>query len=419
MKAAVPVKRVGTVPSCGAVAATAAGGPAAPHSAARSGGGGGGSVTKKQTGTSTIKDFLLGWLPFRAPPKDLVRRGILHAHPAAQMGGRSELSADDVFGNELAVTLRWPDTVNGIPGAVGVLMARLRANDADGIRTEGIFRVPGDATEMRQLRQQVNQGSAIAEVLDQCQNMHSVAGLLKMYFRDLRPPLLTFDLYDDFIQYAAEVGAPSEVGDVSGLRRLLDRLPEGHCTLLQHLIEFLAEVVQYSSENLMKVGNTAAVFAPNLLRPQLETMEHLADTQHTVNLLVILITCREQIFGTAGVALPPSSRTSAQGCSALSAQLSSGPGHGGRESLRSAASSHGQSLSRDGSFASTATPGESTADHLAPSTGGLARGISQGEPRSWYYLTQDHEQKGPVRQPARARTPSPHPSPRAAIHAAA
>ena len=39
----------------------------------------------------------------------------------------------------------------------------------------------------------------------------------------------------------------------------------------------------------MNVGNTAAVFAPNLLRPRVESIEQLADTAHVVNLVAVMI----------------------------------------------------------------------------------------------------------------------------------
>ena len=47
----------------------------------------------------------------------------------------------------------------------------------------------------------------------------------------------------------------------------------------------------------MTVGNTAAVFAPNLLRPEVDTLEHLADTAHVVNLMIVLIGRCPDIFG--------------------------------------------------------------------------------------------------------------------------
>jgi len=338
--------------------------------------GGGGNSMKKH---SNIREFLLGWLPFRAPPKDLVRRGILHAEP----GGTAQAGAavDEVFGCHLATALRRPDTVNGIPSVVSVLMDLLRRNGAEGLRSEGIFRVPGDQTEMRGLRQLLNQGGDTEQVLSNCQNLHSIAGLLKMYFRELRPPLLTFELYDDFIQCSADLGAPSAVGDVSALRDLLSRLPEGHGPLLRHLIEFLAEVVGHGGESRMTAGNTAAVFAPNLLRPELETLEHLADTAHIVNLITTLILNHRRVFGSE-----MSSRASFEAAVPRSAStdqaiyLSTQPSRSGH------ASDSQPALMSSGSQGCAAAAGEGSEP-------------SEVEPRSWYYLSQDHQQQGPVDWP--------------------
>jgi len=315
-----------------------------------------------------------------------VRRGILHADPGGGPGGSS---GDEIFGNELAAALRRPDTSSdGIPRVVSVLMDRLRRNNAEGIRAEGVFRVPGDQTEMRELRQLLNQGGDAEQVLDQCQNLHSTAGLLKMYFRELRPPLLTFELYDDFIRCSAEMGAPSGVGDVSTLRTLLTHLPDGHLTLLQHLIHFLNEVVSYGSESKMNAGNTAAVFAPNLLRPELETLEHLADTAHIVNLITVLIMNYERIFGTQPVPSQPSSRASTDAVVHRSASTEQVGYHGDSAHLsRSVPTSNSQA-----SLMHSVSRGESL---------GVVSTTEQGEdaaeaPRSWYYLTHDHEQQGPV-----------------------
>merc|ERR1719197_275876 len=139
-------------------------------------------------------------------------------------------------------------------------------------------------------------------------NEHSVAGLLKMFFRELREPLLTYALYDDFIQCSAALGTctdPTFHTRVGGLNQLLGRLPPGHRDLLLHLVMFLKEVTKHAATCKMTVGNCAAVFGPNLLRPQAETLEHLADTVHIVNLLAAMIAAPEATFGLAPPPEPP------------------------------------------------------------------------------------------------------------------
>mmetsp|Transcript_27376 Transcript_27376/g.69653 ORF Transcript_27376/g.69653 Transcript_27376/m.69653 type:complete len:537 (+) Transcript_27376:34-1644(+) len=323
-----------------------------------------GSSSKKH---SAIRTFLRGWLPQRSAPKELVRRGILKNDPlGGALSSPSGVTApaardEDVFGGKLAVQLSRSDTTNGIPLIVNLLMAKLRSKGIEGLRTEGIFRVPGDSSEMKHLRMQINQGADPQQLMDRCDNVHSAAGLLKMYFRELQPPLLSFGLYGEFIRCSAQIGPPSPSADVRELMGLLQRLPAGHYDLLQHLISFLREVVSYSSESKMTVGNTAAVFAPNLLRAEVDSIENLADTVHVVNLIAVLMTCYSGIFGVPETA-PAAPNHQASSGSMLD-----------RMSVTSSAG---------------ATPMLS-----ADSTASLA------EPR-WFYLNAEHEQQGPVDWPA-------------------
>jgi hypothetical protein len=100
---------------------------------------------------NAIRSFLLSWLPQRSTLSDLLRRGILREHPS--MGDKGEggpawagLGAsgapDALFGGQLAAHLRRPDTMAGIPALINVLMDKLRSNRFEGLRTEGIFRIP-------------------------------------------------------------------------------------------------------------------------------------------------------------------------------------------------------------------------------------------------------------------------------------
>ena len=262
---------------------------------------------------SGVKAFLMGWLPKRQDPRQLVERGILRDDPARgfrKAGSTVQPSAPtDFFGGDLQHLLRRPDTANGIPAVVAVLMERLQSNGGiDGIQSEGIFRVPGDSSEMQGMRAQINGGADVRQLVATCQNEHSVAGLLKMFFRELREPLLTYALYDDFIQCSAALGTctdPTFHTRVGGLNQLLGRLPPGHRDLLLHLVMFLKEVTKHAATCKMTVGNCAAVFGPNLLRPQAEMLEHLADTVHIVNLLAAMIAAPEATFGLAPPPEPP------------------------------------------------------------------------------------------------------------------
>ena len=96
-----------------------------------------------QSKHSGIRNWLTGWLPSRAAPRDLVKRVILPNEPLRpEMGQMAAAppSPHAIFGNELRVILARPDTADGIPRVLAVLMDRLRAEDSAGLRNEGIFR---------------------------------------------------------------------------------------------------------------------------------------------------------------------------------------------------------------------------------------------------------------------------------------
>ena len=254
-----------------------------------------------------VKNLLLGWLPARAPPRELIKRGILksealtrssqqHHDPAAP-------SPQDVFGGELEHVLKREDTgPDGLPRVVTALMARLRENDYEGLRSEGIFRIPGDQGEVFEMKRRINEGADPAELAAGCQNLNSVAGLLKLFYREIQPPLFTFELYDQFISCSANMGRGDDDDfDPSELIGLLAKLPAGHQLMIKHLMAFLREVPKFSETSKMSVGNTAAVFAPNLIRPEIQTIEHLADASHTVNLIILVMNHWPVIFGETGV----------------------------------------------------------------------------------------------------------------------
>lgn len=69
------------------------------------------------------------------------------------------------------------------------------------IDTEGIFRRSGNIARINDLKRKINEGALIDM---SSEDTHVVAGLLKTFLRDLSEPLLTFELYDEIIQFLGE-----------------------------------------------------------------------------------------------------------------------------------------------------------------------------------------------------------------------
>ncbi|KAJ3223731.1 hypothetical protein HK099_000751 [Clydaea vesicula] len=95
-------------------------------------------------------------------------------------------------------------------------------------------------------------------------DVHAVAGLLKLWFRELTSPVLSTEKQKDFLQL-------TEISDrnqkIQLLKKLCSQLPRSNYTLIRSLIGHLIKVVQSSAVNKMTVRNVGIVFAPTLSVP--------------------------------------------------------------------------------------------------------------------------------------------------------
>lgn len=67
------------------------------------------------------------------------------------------------------------------------------------IDTEGIFRRSGNYSDILALKQKVNAGADDVDFKET--NTHVVAGLLKSFLRELSEPLLTYELYEEIVNF--------------------------------------------------------------------------------------------------------------------------------------------------------------------------------------------------------------------------
>jgi hypothetical protein len=73
-------------------------------------------------------------------------------------------------------------------------------------------------------------------------------------------------------------------------------LPSINKTVVKYLLSFLSEVASHSAENKMTSSNLSIVFGPNLLRPQVETIETSLRTGRVNTLFQLLIDHCEYMF---------------------------------------------------------------------------------------------------------------------------
>jgi hypothetical protein len=95
-------------------------------------------------------------------------------------------------------------------------------------------------------------------------DIHAIAGLLKLYLRELPEPILTHNLQRDFMNV---MDLAERFERVVELSRLTALLPLPNYTLLRVLIAHLIHVVQHCQTNKMTVRNVGIVFSPTLNIP--------------------------------------------------------------------------------------------------------------------------------------------------------
>uniref|UniRef100_A0A8C8ZR87 SH3 domain binding protein 1 n=1 Tax=Prolemur simus TaxID=1328070 RepID=A0A8C8ZR87_PROSS len=133
---------------------------------------------------------------------------------------------------------------------------------SEGMKEEGLFRLAAGASVLKRLKQTMASNPRSLEEF--CSDPHAVAGALKSYLRELPEPLMTFDLYDDWMQ-AASLKEPG--ARLQALQEVCSRLPPQNLSNLRYLMKFLARLAEEQEVNKMTPSNIAIVLGPNLLWP--------------------------------------------------------------------------------------------------------------------------------------------------------
>lgn len=149
---------------------------------------------------------------------------------------------------------------NDIPGVARQCIVYIMAH---GLETEGIFRVPGNNEIIQQLRKTFEAQTEDAPV--DLQDVHSAAGLFKLYWRMLAQPVVPFEFYDKLIALDDGLVAADQA-KCDKIAVVLLTLPPLNLHVLSEICLFLKAVAEKSAINKMHSQNCAMVFAPSLIR---------------------------------------------------------------------------------------------------------------------------------------------------------
>ncbi|XP_076615597.1 rho GTPase-activating protein 44-like isoform X4 [Chaetodon auriga] len=149
-----------------------------------------------------------------------------------------------------------------------------------GMQEEGLFRVAPSASKLKKLKASLDCG--VLDVQEYSADPHAIAGALKSYLRELPEPLMTYELYNDWIQAS---NIQDQDKRLQALHSACEKLPPANNNNFKYLIKFLSKLTEYQDVNKMTPGNIAIVLGPNLL--WMHNEGNITEMMTTVSLQIV------------------------------------------------------------------------------------------------------------------------------------
>ncbi|PKU43932.1 beta-chimaerin isoform x1 [Limosa lapponica baueri] len=186
----------------------------------------------------------------------------------------------------------------------------IREIEARGLKSEGLYRVSGFTEHIEDVKMAFDRvrislvskrffpplpdGDKADISASIYPDINIIAGALKLYFRDLPIPVITYDTYSKFIE-AAKISNPDE--RLEAIHEVLMLLPAAHYETLRYLMIHLKKVTLHEKENFMNAENLGIVFGPTLMRPPEDsTLATLNDMRYQKLIVQILIENEDVLF---------------------------------------------------------------------------------------------------------------------------
>ncbi|OQV18655.1 Rho GTPase-activating protein 27 [Hypsibius exemplaris] len=149
---------------------------------------------------------------------------------------------------------------NNVPTIVRRCIAAIEKKD---MKADGIYRVSGNLSQVQKLRFQIDQDKYAG--MESEEDVNVLTGLLKLFFRELKEPMLPFSVYDALMK-------ANKIQDKSAkekrFRDLVAHLPGPNAETFRFLFQHLYRVADLGEHNRMRLPNLAIVFGPTLMWPE-------------------------------------------------------------------------------------------------------------------------------------------------------
>uniref|UniRef100_A0A3P8YUF2 SLIT-ROBO Rho GTPase-activating protein 1 n=1 Tax=Esox lucius TaxID=8010 RepID=A0A3P8YUF2_ESOLU len=204
------------------------------------------------------------------------------------LGEGKRLDTSNVLGYFLSVC--WSDSGQAIPC---VVESCIRFINLYGLQHQGIFRVSGSQMEINDIKNSFERGNDPLTDDENNQDINSVAGVLKLYFRGLEKSLLPKERFNDLLSCVRIENLYERSLYIRKI--LLTAVPRSVLIVMRYLFAFLNHLSQYSDENMMDPYNLAICFGPTLMpTPNIE--DQVSCQAHVNEIIKTIIIHHENIF---------------------------------------------------------------------------------------------------------------------------
>jgi len=192
-----------------------------------------------------------------------------------------------VFGVDPSTLPQVQDQGYLVPKVLSLLRQNLVINK--GLESEGIFRLSGNETEIKELKLAINM-----DQFDPTRNIdvYTSSSLIKRWFGELPKKIFTF-----FTPQDIGVALSNPYSAVM----MFEKLPAPEKAIFFWIVDLLVQVAQQSSKNKMPSTNLATVVAPTLMEISAENpIEGLMFTQSAINIMEHCISYKMKLVQNPG-----------------------------------------------------------------------------------------------------------------------
>ncbi|KAJ8021054.1 Rho GTPase-activating protein 18 [Holothuria leucospilota] len=182
-------------------------------------------------------------------------------HRPIRKSSKKKIKDTGVFGVPLSILVE-RDRELKPECEVPIFLQRLIAYiEENGLKEEGVLRVPGSTSRIKELQQEVEKCFYEGAFKFQNLRVNDAVGLLKLFLRELPSPPLTLEYVNAFSSVEQITDRKKQL---QCLNLLILVLPDVYRATLKMLLSFLSKIVQNENYNRMSLNNVAMIMAPNL-----------------------------------------------------------------------------------------------------------------------------------------------------------